>query len=83
MPVPEDFARLLPFFTTGRAVQARLLEQGLRDYNPYVYSGGLMDRSSPAHREVLERVWQPYVDSRVPMAEAVKQLVEALPAESR
>jgi hypothetical protein len=82
-PVPEAFSRLLPFFTTGKAVQARLVEQGMRDYNPYVYGEGLMERSLPAHREVLERAWQPYVDGRVPMADAVKQLVEALPAESR
>ena len=79
-PVPQDFSRLLLFFTTGKAVQARLAEQGVRDYNPYVYSGGLFERASPAHREVLERVWQPYVDGRVPMADAAKQLVEALPA---
>jgi hypothetical protein len=64
-------------------VQARLAEQGVPDYNPYVYNEGLFDRSPPAHREVLERVWQPYVDSRVPMAEAVRQVVEVLPGESR
>ena len=82
-PLPADFSRLLLFFTTGKAVQARLVEQGVRDYNPYVYGEGLMERSSPTHREVLERVWAPYVDGRVPMADAVKQVVEALPAESR
>jgi hypothetical protein len=82
-PVPEDFLDLLLLFTTGKAVQARLAEQGVPDYNPYVYNEGLFDRSPPAHREVLERVWQPYVDSRVPMAEAVRQVVEVLPGESR
>lgn len=82
-PVPEGFSRLLPFFTTGKVVQARLVEQGMRDYNPYVYSEGLMERSLPAHREALERVWQPYVEGRVPMADAVQQVVDALPAEAR
>jgi hypothetical protein len=79
-PLPEGFDHLLLFFSTGKAVQARLAEQGVNDYTPYVYNEDLMDRASPAHREMLERVWQPYVDGRVPMAEAAKQLVEALPA---
>lgn len=79
-PVPDDFTHLLLFFTTGKAVQARLAGQGVPDYNPYVYREGLMERSSPAHREALERVWTSYVDGRAPMADAVKQLVEALPA---
>jgi hypothetical protein len=78
-PLTNDFYNLLLFFTAGEAVQARLAEQGVRDYNPYVYAEGLMERASPAHRELLERVWQPYVDGRVPMADAVKQLVDGLP----
>ena len=40
-PIPEDASRLLLFFTTGMAVQARLVEQGVQDYDPYVYSAGL------------------------------------------
>jgi hypothetical protein len=81
--VPDDFWHLLLLFTTGRAVQARLAEQGVRDYNPYVYRESLLERVTREQRETLERVWQPYVDGRVPMAAAVKQLVEALPAGSR
>jgi hypothetical protein len=38
---------------------------------------------SPAYRELLERVWQPYLDGRVPMAEAAARTVEALPATAR
>ena len=71
------------FFTTGKVVQARLAEQGVPDYRSYVYREGLPERWSPAHREALERVWQPYVDGRVPMADAVKQLVEAFPPAPR
>lgn len=82
-PVPQDFSRLLVLFTTGKAVQARLAEQGVPDYEPYLYRGGSFEQSSPAQREMFERVWQPYIDGRVPMAEAVRLLVEALPAGSR
>jgi hypothetical protein len=34
-------------------------------------------------REALERVLQPHIDGRVPMVEAVRELVKALSAESR
>jgi hypothetical protein len=43
----------------------------------------LFERSWPGFREPLERFWQPYLDGRVPLAEATKQLVDALPASPR
>jgi len=76
-PIPEYLPRALLFFTTEAAVKARLAEQGIRDYR------GVFEKSASANREVLERVWKPYVDGRVPMADAARQLVEALPADSR
>jgi hypothetical protein len=82
-PVPDGFPRLLSSFTAGKVVEARLVEQGMRDYTPYVYSEGLMERAVPAHREVLEQVWLPYAEGRVPMADAVRQIVDALPGEAR
>jgi hypothetical protein len=53
------------------------------DYEPYPFREGSFEQSSSARREALERVWQPYVGGRVPMAEGVRQLVKALSAESR
>jgi hypothetical protein len=82
-PLPQEFTQLLPFFATGKAVQARLAERGVRDYVPYAYREGMLGRASPTHREVLERVWKPYVDGSLTMAEAAKQTVEALPAAAR
>jgi hypothetical protein len=82
-PVPEPFSRVLPIFMTGKAVQARLAEQGVRDYVPYVLREDSSEPSLPVYREVLERVWQPYVDGRVTMAAAAQQTVEGLPASSR
>lgn len=77
-PPSRDFWHALLFFTTGKAVQARLAEQGVADYRPYAYSQGLFDRPWAAFREPLERVWQPYVDERLPMREAARQIIEAL-----
>jgi hypothetical protein len=81
--VPEDLLRLLVLFTTGEVVRARLAEQGVRDYSPSVYREGVFEQSSPAQRELFERVWRPYVDGRVPMSEAARQFVDAMPAGSR
>lgn len=81
-PLGRNFWHALLFYTTGGAVRARLAEQGV-DYEQYVYAQGLFERTWPRYREPLERLWQPYVDGRMPMPEAVRQLVEALPPEPR
>jgi hypothetical protein len=79
-PLPEAFSSVLVPFTTGKAVQARLAAQGVADFEPSVYRDGLLERQpSQAYREAFERVWQPYIDGKVPMAEAVRQVVETLP----
>jgi hypothetical protein len=60
-PLPEDFSRLLLFFTTGKAVQARLAEQGVRDYGD-LYQGAhaLIRRLGRLDRRTLRlRVEQP------------------------
>ncbi|HEX5109407.1 MAG TPA: hypothetical protein VFV95_13210 [Vicinamibacterales bacterium] len=49
--LPDDFSLLLLLFTTGRAVQARLAEQGVRDYNPYVFRERLLERVTPEQRK--------------------------------
>jgi hypothetical protein len=81
-PLPPNFWHAMLFYTTGSAVKARLAERGI-DYEQYLYAEGLFERSWPGFRGPLERLWLPYVDGRVPMAEAVRQLIEVLPAESR
>jgi hypothetical protein len=82
-PLSEDFTHLLLFFTTGKAVQAQLSAQGVQDYDPHVYTEGLVQQSTPAYREALERVWQPYVEGQVSMEEAARQIVAALPGDVR
>jgi hypothetical protein len=82
-PLPDELAHLLVFLTTGKAVQARLREQGVRGYEPYVDRERLLERSAPPLRAALEQAWLPYVEARVPMADAAKRLVEALPASPR
>ncbi|HEX5048799.1 MAG TPA: hypothetical protein VFX89_16925 [Gammaproteobacteria bacterium] len=75
---PQDFWHALLFFTTGRAVQERLEEQGVKDYEPSVYREELFTRAWPKFRAPLEREWQPYVDGRVPMDQAARRVLDAL-----
>ncbi|HEY8518762.1 MAG TPA: hypothetical protein VIN61_01680 [Gammaproteobacteria bacterium] len=70
-PLPPELDHALLFYTTGGAVRARLAETG-SDYVPYAYSQGLFERAWPAYRPALERAWQPYVDGRAPMGDAVR-----------
>lgn len=81
-PLPPNFWHALLFYTTGGTVKARLAERGI-DYEPYLYAQALFERSWPGFRGPLERWWQPYLDGRVSMADAVRQLVEALPTDPR
>jgi hypothetical protein len=82
-PIPDELPRVLLFFTTGAAVKARLDGQGARDYVPYVAREGSSEPSLSSYGQLLERVWRPYVDGHVSMAEAARELVEGLPAETR
>jgi len=60
-------------------VKARLTEHGIPD-EQYLYTGGV-GRALVAGP--LERLGQPYVDARVPMADAAKEIVDALPPRPR
>jgi hypothetical protein len=77
-PLPQALLDLLVLFTNGKTVAAQLASQGT-DYEPRGFREGLLAHSSPAYGEAFERVWQPYLDGAVSMAEAVRQLVAALP----
>lgn len=42
------------FYTSGKLVQTRLAEHGVRDYEPYMYRHGLFEGAWPRYREPLE-----------------------------
>jgi hypothetical protein len=77
-PLPRDLWHVVLFFTTGRVVQARLLESGVTGYGPYVYAQGLFDRVWPQFRVPLEQHWQPYLDGQIALPEAATRLVSDL-----
>ncbi|HEY5567497.1 MAG TPA: hypothetical protein VIM81_09665 [Gammaproteobacteria bacterium] len=76
--LPRDLWHTVLFFTTGKAVEARLAERGVANYEPYVYREGLFDRAWPQFREPLEAHWEPYLEGRIDMAEAARRLLEEL-----
>lgn len=75
---PRNLWHVVLFYTTGRLVQEHLAEHGVPDYEPYVYREGLFERPWGRYREPVERAWQPYVDGRVDLDEAARDLIAAL-----
>lgn len=75
---PRDLWHTVLFYTTGKVVSARLLVHGVSDYEPYVYREGLFRRAWPHFQQPLERHWQPYLEDRVSMAEAARDLLMEL-----
>lgn len=68
------------FYLTGEVTRQALAARGV-DYTPYLYANGLFERGWSRFRQPLETFWRPYIDGRVPLAEAVRQVVAAAPAE--
>lgn len=67
------------FYLTGEVTRQALTEHRV-EYTPYVYANGLFEGSWSAFRRPLETLWQPYIDGRVQLTEAVHQLVGAVPS---
>jgi hypothetical protein len=74
---PRDLAHLLLFYSTGRVTQQRLAESGRPDYQPYLYSEGVLDRAWPELRIPVERYWQAYLDGRMSLIDALRAIVAA------
>lgn len=76
---PRRLWHAILFYTTGRVVQDLLAAHGVSDYEPYVYREGLFVRAWPEYREPLERAWEPYLQGRVAMEPAIRDVIASLP----
>jgi len=76
---PRGLWHAILFYTTGRVVQDLLAEHGVPDYEPYVYREGLFERAWPEYREPLERHWGSYLEGRVAMEPAIRNVITTLP----
>ena len=74
---PRDLAHVLLFYTTGRVTQQRLAETGT-PYEPYMYAQRLFDRAWPRLRLPVEQHWQPYLNGKTSLLDALRAIVAAL-----
>jgi hypothetical protein len=66
------------FHVTGGAVKQVLAARGV-DYTTYMESTGLFDRAWGHYRAVIEENWQPYVDGKLSLDQAIAGTVKELP----
>lgn len=79
-PVPNGFWHALLFYTTGEVVRRALARDGL-SYTPSAYRNGVYERGQGwrEYQRLLERDWQPYIESKVSLEQAVAALVSDFP----
>ena len=65
------------FYTTGDLVRRELGMVGDPHYMPYAYRFNVYEKGMSVYRAALERDWQPWLDGRVPLEDALRNLVRA------
>jgi hypothetical protein len=72
----KDLWHAVQFYTVGAMVKEALAAHGAPGYIPYAYRFGLYERGDwPKFRPAIERDWQPYLDGKSSLDEAVSNLV--------
>ncbi len=72
-----DLWHATQFYLTGEVVRNVLAARKI-DYTPLVYSLGLFDRVWSAYRKPIEDAWEPYIQGRYSMDEAIAKSVEGV-----
>jgi hypothetical protein len=72
LKAPETLWHEMIMFTTGRVAQQELRKSGDTEYVPYAYTYNQMP---PAELSAFERDWQPYLDGKAPLEQALRALV--------
>jgi hypothetical protein len=67
-----DLWHAMIMFTSGVLTRRELAASGHADYVPYAYR---YNQLTPAERSAFERDWQPYLDGKIPMDQALHDLV--------
>jgi hypothetical protein len=66
------------FYLTGEVVRQSLAARRV-EYTQYLYATGLFERAWPDLRAPIESHWLPYIDGKVRLDEAVRDVVAACP----
>jgi hypothetical protein len=70
--VPENLWHAMIMFTSGAVARQELAKSGNGEYVPYAYR---YNQYTPVERSALERDWQPYLDGKVSLEQALHDLV--------
>jgi hypothetical protein len=84
-PIPRDLWHALIFYTTGEVVRPVMNSAAAggngggpsADYTPYAVREGLYKRGWDEYLKLLNRFWQPYLDSKVTFDDAIARMVSA------
>jgi hypothetical protein len=70
------------FYTVGEVVKDALKRRAGIDYQPYADKGGLYARAPGwnVYKTAIDASWQPYMQGKLGMPEAIKAMVASLPA---
>jgi hypothetical protein len=70
---------VVQFYLTGAAVQEVLKGRGI-DHEPYMYATGLFDRAWGRYRRPVETNWEPYLQGKVNLDDAIAGTLKMLDA---
>lgn len=77
--IPRDLWHVILFYTVGERTKQRLADLGRPGFQPYAYRHGLYQRAWPGLIQPLEQHWQPYLEGKSTLEEALRRVVRALP----
>lgn len=72
LAVPQNLWHAMIMYTSGAVARLELARSGNLDYVPYGYR---YNQYTPAERSAFERDWQPWVDGKVSLQQALHDLV--------
>jgi len=79
----SDLWHVLQFYTVGKVTQDVLKQSGNIDYQPYALKNGLYQRAWPEYLDLIDQVWEPYLEGQLKFKEAIVQAVNQMPAEKK
>jgi hypothetical protein len=83
--IPRDLWHALVFYTTGEVIRPVISSSGAASgnpegsgYTPYAVREGLYQRGWNDYYKLLQRFWQPYLDSQATFDDAIARIVSQL-----
>ena len=78
---PRNLWHAIIFYTTGELVRRELGKVGDAHYQPYAYRYDVYAKGMFAERAALEKNWQPYLDGKGTLEEALRNVVREVAAQ--